>query len=271
MRREISTGIVMGFFLAWLCGARAMGAGPENGLHSPDPNFERFIAEKRALAKRLGEKHEVRVPEDVWRFFDAVQKGDWKASSNQFYKIEAGLGRKGGARWMPVEVWPPVHETFGAYEQFHTWDLELLHRFGEGIIKTVPAGSIYFGGTDAGRFVVSALSASHREGRPFFTLTQNALADGSYLDYLRDIYGEKINLPTPEETQQAFSEFLKGAQERHEKKQLREGERVEIKDNRVQVSGLLAVMQINELLAGVIISNNPSREIYLEESYPLAS
>src|SRR5262249_47050185 len=82
-----------------------------------DPAFARLVMEKRALAKRLGEQHEVAVPSLVWNFFDAAQKGDWQTASNRFYRIEAGTGRLGGGAWVPLAIWGPIHDTFGAYEQ----------------------------------------------------------------------------------------------------------------------------------------------------------
>jgi len=36
-----------------------------------------------------------------------------------------------------------MQDTFGACEQFHTWDPQLLHRFGDTILQKIPAGSIY--------------------------------------------------------------------------------------------------------------------------------
>jgi hypothetical protein len=259
--------VCIGALLGGVSSANAISPSSEDRRTSLDPDFERFVTEKQALEKRLAEKHGVSIPEIVGKFFDAAQKGDWQTATNHFYQIESGTGRHGGGAWIPLVIWGPIHDTLGAYEQFHSWKPELLHRFGDTIIQKVPTGSIYFGGTDAGRFVVSALSASHSEGRPFFTLTQNALADGSYLDYLRDIYGAKIYVPTTNDSRSAFQEYLKDAQKRLKQKQLKEGESVEIVNDSVKVSGLVAVMAINELLVRMIIDKNPSREIYLEESY----
>jgi hypothetical protein len=236
-----------------------------------EPDFQHFVTEKRELTKRLSEKHQDAVPQMVQDFFDAAQRGDWETMSMLFRRIEAGSARQTRNPWMPISLWGPVHEVFGAADQFRTWNPQLLHRFGNEIIQKIPAGSIYFGGTDAGRFVISALTASHTEGRPFFTITQNALADGSYVEYLRDIYGAKIHLPAAHELQRAFQEYLDDAQRRMEKHQLRENESVKVIDGRVQVSGIVAVMEINERLIKFIIEKNPSREIYLEESYPLES
>ena len=166
-------------------------------------------------------------------------------------------------------LWCPVHETLGIAECFHDWDGQLLHRFGRDIIDSIPTNSIYFGGTDPGRFVITALSQSHRQGRPFFTLTQNALADGRYLDYLRQMYADKIYIATTVDTQGAFSNYLSSAQQSMQSGQLKPGEDVKVVNNRVQVSGQVAVMQINGLLAKVIFDRNPDPEFYVEESFPL--
>jgi hypothetical protein len=236
-----------------------------------DPDFKRFVGEKRELVRRLGEKHGDAVPQMVWDFFDYAQQGDWPTTTNLLNRIDAGSARKSRNPRLPMSLWAPILEVYGAYDQFRTWNGGLLHRFGNGVITKIPAGSIYFGGTDAGRFIISSLSTSQTEGRPFFTVTQNALADGSYIDYLRDIYGTKIHVPTAEELQKAFQEYLDDAAERLKKNQIMEGESVEVVNDRVQVSGVTAVMVINEKLANVIIEKNPTFEIYLEESYPLES
>src|SRR6185503_7879357 len=55
----------------------------------------------------------------------------------------------------------------------------------------------------------------------------------------------------------------------NEPRQLRPGEDVQIKDNKVQVSGQVAVMAINGLLTKVIFDKNPDHEFYVEESFPL--
>ena len=263
--------IFLGAFLAHLSSANAINTGPDEQKATLDPDFEHFVIEKRALEKQIADKYAVSVPPVVWSFFDAAKKGQWQTTSNHFYKIEGGTGRKGDPAWIPLSIWGPIHDTFGAYEQFHSWNPKLLHRFGDKIRQKIPDGSIYFGGTDAGRFVVSVLSTSHSEGRPFFTVTQNALADGTYLDYLRDMYGRKIYIPTIEDSQRVFQDYMMDAQKRMGKNQLKEGESVRMVGDRVEVGGLVAVMAINELLVRVIIDKNPSHEIYLEESYALES
>jgi tetratricopeptide (TPR) repeat protein len=87
----------------------------------------------------------------------------------------------------------------------------------------------------------------------------------------------EIRTPSPEDSQRCFQEYLLDAQRRlehdrlfpNETKQLKPGEDVRIIDNKVQVSGQVAVMSINGLLTKVIFDANPDHEFYVEESFPL--
>ncbi len=87
----------------------------------------------------------------------------------------------------------------------------------------------------------------------------------------------EIKTPTPEESQQCFQEYLADAQRRlehdrtrpQERPQIKPGEDVRVVENRVQVSGQVAVMAINGLLTKVIFDKNPGHEFYVEESFPL--
>jgi tetratricopeptide (TPR) repeat protein len=80
-----------------------------------------------------------------------------------------------------------------------------------------------------------------------------------------------------DDSQRCFKEYLDDAQKRldhdrrlpNEPRQIRPGEDVRIVDNRVTVSGQVAVMAINALLTKVMFDKNPDREFYVEESFPL--
>jgi hypothetical protein len=141
--------------------------------------------------------------------------------------------------------------------------------FADGIISFIPAGSIYFGGTDPGRCVPTAFVKSHANADPFFILTQNALADGTYLEYLRAMYGGRIYIPTGQDSAKSFQDYMADAQRRMQEDKLKPGEDVKMVDGKVQVAGQVAVMNINGLLAKVIFDHNPDREFYVEESFPL--
>ena len=79
----------------------------------------------------------------------------------------------------------------------------------------------------------------------------------------------EINTPTPEDSQRCFHEYLNDAQRRLQLGQLKPQEDVRIVDNKVSVSGQVAVMAINGLLTKVIFDNNPDHEFFVEESFPL--
>lgn len=79
----------------------------------------------------------------------------------------------------------------------------------------------------------------------------------------------EIYTPSNEDSQRCFSEYMADAQERMKKGQLKPGEDVRTVDNKVQVSGQVAVMSINGLLTKVIFEHNPHNEFYVEESFPL--
>src|SRR5678809_269618 len=82
---------------------------------------------------------------------------------------------------------------------------------------------------------------------------------------------------TNDDSQKSFQDYLADAQRRlehdrrfpNEPKQIRVGEDVRIIENKVQVSGQVAVMAINALLTKVIFDKNPDHEFYVEESFPL--
>ena len=83
------------------------------------------------------------------------------------------------------------------------------------------------------------------------------------------MYGTRIYVPTEEDSTNAFSEYLDDACRRLKENKLRPGEEIEEIDGKLNVSGQLAVMSINGLLAKIIFDKNPDREFYVEESFPL--
>src|SRR5712691_9651210 len=164
-----------------------------------DLDLARFATAKQNQLRDYAQTVTNKVPSIVWSLFDAVRVDDWETATNLAARIDRASGRYTNSTpdqsispALHTLIWPPIQEMIGAYEQFHNWDNHWLHRFGREIINSIPRGSIYFGGTDPGRFIVTALCESHREGKPFFTLTQNQLVDGTYLAYLRKMYGRSL-------------------------------------------------------------------------------
>jgi tetratricopeptide (TPR) repeat protein len=213
--------------------------------------------------------------------------------------------------------------------------------------------AVLYGGTDPGRFCPTYMvfcesfipprckvdTDPNFDRRDVYVITQNALADGTYLNYIRAHYNRseqlKLDTPffqalfdrqsitdnayktnllarlaanvldrpltalgasiearrrregvyppkemyiaTPDDSQRCFHEYLMDAQKRlahdqqfpNEPRQIRPGEDVKIIDNRVQVSGQVAVMTINGLITKVMFDKNPTNEFFVEESFPL--
>jgi hypothetical protein len=107
------------------------------------------------------------------------------------------------------------------------------------------------------------------QGEPFFTLTQGALTDARYREYLSGMYGTKIYIPTEEDSKSTFQDYTQDAALRQSKSQLLPGESVTVgADGKAQVSGMMAVVQVKGRLAKLIFDKNPDREFYIEESFP---
>jgi hypothetical protein len=235
------------------------------------PQLFKFSAAKEQQVRMMATNLNIPVPPEIRDFFNAARNGGYAAVTNTIERLGpevlALYKNPGGSlpAWIPF--WQPLTEVESAYETFATGGTKYPLAFGEGIIQSIPAGSIYFGGSDAGRMVVTALCESQAEGKPFYTLTQNALSDGRYEDYLRAMYGKRIYLPTTNDVDQALEEYKADAGLRYKQGQLRPGEDVRVVDGHVQVNGPVAVMGIHALLVKVILEHNPNSRFFLEESY----
>ncbi|MEI7903247.1 MAG: hypothetical protein WCK89_23650, partial [bacterium] len=69
-------------------------------------------------------------------------------------------------------------------------------------------GAIFFGGTDPGRFVPTYMIYSADVRPDVFLITQNALADNTYMSTMRDLYGNQIWIPTPDDSARAFQVYV---------------------------------------------------------------
>ena len=238
-----------------------------------------FCADKERPVEQLATRYKLPMIEVVSNYFDAAKKGDWGQALDLYPEI-TGLLRNSpedkDQKTLEAVASTAVLEVRLAFDQFIEGEPKYALAFGNDIVASLPRGSVYFGGTDPGRGLPTALCASHEKADPAFVLTQNALADGRYLTYLRTMYGDRISTPTEEDSSATFQEYLEDAQRRldhderfpNEPRQLKPGENVTRKDNRVNVSGQVAVMGINGLLAKMIFDRNPDREFFVEESYP---
>jgi hypothetical protein len=242
----------------------------------PEPDIARFITAKSNQVYLATRDGGAPVPPDVWKIFAAASSGEWKSATDLLRTISVNY-HSGSAHRLGPEVWFRVQDVGGFCELLSSNDQKFVRLFADEVFKVVSPGSIYFGGTDPGRFVITALSHSHEEGQPFFTLTQNALVDSEYLSYVRGMYHEHVKLPDEALVKAAFDDYLADARRRlehdqkfpDEPKQVLPGEEIKTVNGQVQISGQVAVMAINGLLVHDILRLNPDHEFYVEESFPL--
>jgi hypothetical protein len=231
-----------------------------------------FVAEKEAQAKAATNK----MPSEFQAFFAVAAKGDWRAVSNAFTALrelrkQAGQYEHSGKtdERLRGTAWQAVVDTFGALEAFGEGDETYSMMFGTNIIASIPAGSLYFGGTDPGLFIIAALQKSQVRAEPFFTLTPGGLPDAGYLEYLRGMYGAKIYTPTDEDLGKTHHDYREDAAQRRSKNQLLPGEDITVgADGQIQVKGQMARIQVKALVLKLIFDKNPDREFYIEESFP---
>lgn len=237
-----------------------------------EKQLQQFIAQKEKLARRLAREEKKEQAPEVWEFFAAAQQADWPMLQEIYAVLRSRAYQyEGGSKDERLNrmVWQAVNESFGAFDEFWKGEEQYVTYFAREILRSIPRGSVYFGGTDPGRWLVTAFCKSHDGADPCFVLTQNALADSLYLQYLQTLFGGRLKIPTAAESQKAFTTYLADAKRRLDEGKLKPGENVFESEGRIQVSGQVAVMAINGLLAKTIFENNPSREFYVEESFPL--
>ena len=188
--------------------------------------------------------------------------------------------------------------------------------------------AVLYGGTDPGRFVPTYMifcesrvapkdryhdphfdpeGGANFDRRDVYIITQNALADSTYMSYIRDHYDysrpdpnnpqtlerrmpwqravfrwgwhhlhrdtmypkEPIWIPTEADTQRAFQEYVNQVQVRQAHgEQLTADEQVSIEGGAVQVRGVGGVMRINGILTKWIFDHSRDKHaFYVEESY----
>lgn len=228
----------------------------------------------------------------------------------------------------------PVIPLYRNIKTCNLYDHDFGYQFGYRMF--VPGGgypdmdrdAVLYGGTDPGRFVPtymifceSRVSPRDRYRDPHFDpqggpnfdrrdvyiITQNALADSTYMSYIRDHYDysrpdpnnpqtlerrlpwqralfrwgwhhlhrdsmypkEPIWIPSEMDTQHAFQEYINDVQARQARgEHLSSDEQVTVEGGAVQVRGVQGVMNINGILTKWIFDHAKDKHaFYVEESY----
>jgi tetratricopeptide (TPR) repeat protein len=128
------------------------------------------------------------------------------------------------------------------------------------------ARAVFFGGTDPGRFVPTYMIYSAKVRSDVHLITQNALADGTYMSVVRDLYGDSIWIPSFEDGSMSFQKYFEEVQAGR----MPASPEIKLDNGRVKIEGVGGVMTINGILAKMIFDHNKARHrFYVEESYAI--
>jgi hypothetical protein len=228
--------------------------------------IDQFVRGRRALVLALALEAGIPVPAEVEQFFDLAERGQWAEAEALYAALKVRRERGEGSGDLS-RLRPAMLETIGVHEAVRDWPAQALLNYGSAILEALPRGAVYMGGSDPGRFIPTLLNET-TDGDRHVVLTQNALADQTYLDYARFFYGDHVATLTADDSQR----LVHDRQFPGEPKQVRPGEDIQrTDDGRIQVGGQVAVMAINERMLKTLMEKNPDVPFAMEESYPFSS
>lgn len=230
----------------------------------------------RSIAWRTGKE----IPAEVEQFFEAIEAGDWEQIDGLWVAMSKRSGQYDGSTHSPEldPFWPTVLDVYLTAQEAHNWPAQKLLDYGNAILDSLRPGMVYVGGTDPGRAIPTLLNETG-EGERHIVITQNALADSRYMEFVETLYGDRFAALSKAESDRAFAEYVDDARKRFEHdqqfpdepKQVRSGEKVGMTDGKFQVSGQECVMAINEKMLRMLMEKNPEMSFAMEESFPFKS
>jgi tetratricopeptide (TPR) repeat protein len=227
--------------------------------------------------KRYACEEKVTPPMEMEQFFAFAEKNDWdsiKGAMRVLYTMAGAYeGTTNGVPGVAKTTndvlnlfWDYVLDTYGFAEQVHLWEPEPLSLYAKVMLKDLPPGAIIFGGTDPGRFVLTAYLAVQKEPDRFL-ITQNQLAVDSYMSYVRRMYGQ-LQIPSAEVCSNVLATYIEDA--RTGRYPGYSGVSFD-KDGRGKLEGPQGYMTINGVLAKWIFDKNKdAHPFYVEESYVIS-
>jgi hypothetical protein len=233
----------------------------------------RFVKTRREIVRALARRDQVPVPALVEQYFDNVEAGRGEEALAVYEDLNELHGSPAGNELRTF--WRAIAETQGTVQQVQTWPAQKLLDYGTVILGALRPGMVYLGGTDSGCFIPLMLNETG-DGEQHIMLTQNALADRSYLDYFSSVYGTQLRMPAAEDSERALADYMADAQKRllhdqsspNEPKQVLPGENISMQDGKLSgVSGML----VNERLLQRLMQLNPGFSFALQESFPFKS
>jgi hypothetical protein len=160
-----------------------------------------FARTRKQIASTLARKAGVDVSPEVDQFFAAAESGNW-SDIKGLYNTLSSLRYGTNAPKDLEAMWPAIAETFGAAGVARSWPAEELLAYGESVLSALRPGSVYVAGTDAGRFIPTLMEDS-AVGSRTIVVTPESLMDPSVVEYLNQVHGERLQVPTREDLEKA--------------------------------------------------------------------
>lgn len=160
-----------------------------NGVHGPGSadkaqalreqqfvQLEVFSKQKEKQSEALAAAAGESIAPEFRQFFAAATRGDGQTVTNLYEGFKRHHPQYSHDHEYPdlrlrTRFWGPVLEICLAYDQVARCEPEYTRLAVEDILHSIPAGGVYFGGTDPGRGLPTAFCRSHVDADPFFTLT----------------------------------------------------------------------------------------------------
>ncbi|MDD4736659.1 MAG: tetratricopeptide repeat protein [Kiritimatiellae bacterium] len=234
-----------------------------------DDSLRPVALARYALMKQISSERNIPIPEEFVLIMESALHADWQAVSEGYEKVWRRShwyeSEEPNDPRISNELWHPLHETCWTFQCLKNWPCGLVPYYLNAVLTVMPPDSILFVGSDSARFLVDSLAPQFGRGDLAF-ISQNALVDVTYMDYLRDLYGEVLWIPDQNAYTDAFQQYVEQV-----RKTKGEGECSVDADGCVSVGGTQGVLEINGILARMIAqSNGLTRRIFVDEVYVIS-
>ena len=238
---------------------------PLSGFASANISQAAHLRNERMLA--ASQKRDIPVPRDFRRLMDAAMHTNWPAVSNAYARVwprshQYESNRRLDPR-ITTELWNPVHETYWiAYYFAEGWSARLAQDYVSALLENLPENSLVFAGTDTSRFVAAPLAENGLRPDLFF-ISLNALADSLYMDYVEDVYGNRLWIPNPDQRLAAFKRLIDEVKTGRYATPF-----IKADGSAIPVVGVEGIGEINAVLVEDIHQHNQSaHRVFFDEGY----
>lgn len=235
-----------------------MPALPDSAAVNVQQVLEKYTILQRAKIGELARNLGVSVPQEYEQWSQAMASHDFKNASNLFIRIrEKASNNTVDNSFIYAQLLPVISEAMAVHYEFSQWPPHLLIRYVDEILARLPDNAVFLGGSDSGRFLITAFSDVRRPPK-ISVMTQQGLIDNSYYQYARLLRGGNMILPTNNSS--AWVEYVV----RVNKGLIAPHPQITIRNGQCEANSSEAVMILNGIFLEEILSMNTGRTFYVE-------